>query len=105
MFVTTPAPGRFRHVFLHYLPMMFIAVLFLFVGLVTDPKIGRAHIGIIFDLIGVILLIGAVLGMMFTRCEKDYITWRVMCFREPDVRASPSGEYYRDLVPDEPSAE
>lgn len=102
MFVTTPAPGRARHIFMHYLPMLVLGLIFLVVGL-TRPHIGRVPLELLFVLLGLIMLIGAVLGMLFTTCPQDYVTWRVMCFREPDVRVDPLGDYYRELVPEEPA--
>jgi hypothetical protein len=102
MMVTTSAPGRATHVILHYLPMIVLGFIFLIIGLSpTSPHIGLVPLGNLFLLLGVILLIGAILGMLFTRCSKDYVTWRIMCYREPDVLADPEGGYYRELVPEE----
>ena len=102
MMVTTSAPGRATHVLIHYLPMIILGVIFLIVGLSpSQPHLGIVPLGNLFLLLGVILLIGAILGMLFTRCEKDYITWRIICYREPDVVSDPHGGYYRELVTEE----
>lgn len=83
--------------------MTFLGFLFLFIGLAIAPHIGRVPLSPLFIILGIILLIGALLGMLFTRCPKDYVSWRVMCVREPDVRAAREGGYYRELVPEEPA--
>jgi hypothetical protein len=104
MMVTTSAPGRATHVFLHYLPMIVLGIIFLVVGFSPSaPHIGIVPLANLFLLLGVIMLVGAILGMLFTRCEKDYVTWRILCYREPDVFADPEGGYYRELVPDDPA--
>ncbi|MGP8077968.1 MAG: hypothetical protein ACLQD8_03005 [Thermoplasmata archaeon] len=101
--VETSAPGRVRHVLIHYLPMIFLGFIFLIVGLdPKGPRIGVVPLGNMFLLLGVVMLVGAVLGMLFTRCEQDYVRWRILCFRAADVRADPEGGYYRELVPEEP---
>jgi len=102
--VTTSAPGRATHVLLHYLPMIVLGIIFLVVGFSPSaPHIGIVPLSNLFLLLGVVMLVGAILGMLFTRCEKDYITWRILCYREPDVFPDPEGGYYRELVPDDPA--
>jgi hypothetical protein len=102
MMVTSSAPHRVRHVMAHYLPMIVLGIIFLVIGLAPSaPHIGLIPLGDLFLILGVIMLVGAVLGMLFTRCEKDYVTWRVMCFNEPDVFSDAGGGYYRELVPEE----
>ena len=102
--VTQSAPGRAAHVLMHYLPMIVLGIILLVVGFSpTAPHIGVVPLGNMFVLLGIIMLVGAVLGMLFTRCEKDYVRWRVMCFHEPDVRDHPDGGFYRELVPEEPA--
>lgn len=105
MFVTSPAPGRVRHVFFHYFPMIFLGLIFFLIGFAVRPHIGKAPLSILFIILGLVMLIGAILGMLFTTCPKDYVTWRVMCYREPDVRSTREGDYYRELVPDEPAVD
>ncbi|HTP56467.1 MAG TPA: hypothetical protein VML53_07420 [Thermoplasmata archaeon] len=104
MMVTMSAPGRATHVLMHYLPMIVLGFVFLIVGFSpTTPRIGVIPLGNLFLLLGVIMLVGAVLGMLFTRCEKDFVRWRIMCFHGRDVRPDPEGGYYRELVPDDPT--
>jgi hypothetical protein len=82
--------------------MIVLGIIFLVVGFSpTAPHIGVVPLGNMFVLLGIIMLVGAVLGMLFTRCEKDYVRWRILCFNEPDVRNDPAGGYYRELVPEE----
>lgn len=100
--VTVSAPGRAAHVIVRFLPMILLGLLFLVVGLSTSPHYGRIPLGSLFAFIGAILVVGAILGMLFTRCPQDYVRWRVMCFHEPDVQwDSRVGDYYRELVPEE----
>ncbi|HTW55913.1 MAG TPA: hypothetical protein VMG36_05650 [Thermoplasmata archaeon] len=100
--ITVSAPGRAAHVLVRFLPMVLLGLLFLVIGLTTSPHYGIIPVGSLFAFIGAILIIGAILGMVFTRCELDYVRWRVMCFHEPDVMwDSRYGDYYRELVPDE----
>jgi hypothetical protein len=102
MMVTTSAPGRVTHVLVSYLPMIVLGIILLVVGLSSAaPHFGRISLGNLFQLIGVLMLVGAILGMAFTRCEKDFVRWRVLCFHEPDVTHHPQGGYYRELVPEE----
>lgn len=104
--VTTSAPGRVRHVLLSYLPMIFLGFLLLALGMGRpQPHIGRIQFGNLLLFLGVFMLVGALIGMLFTRCEKDYVRWRIFCYEEPDVRADRGGQYYRELVPEEPPAE
>jgi len=101
--VSVSAPGRAAHVLVHYLPMVVLGLIFLVLGLSPyAPHIGVLPLGNLFIFLGVILLVGAMLGMAFTRCPADFVRWRVMCFHEPDVYWDPAiDDYYRELVPEE----
>ncbi len=92
---------RGGHVLVRFLPMMLLGVIFLVLGLSpAAPHFGALTFGFIFVWIGVILIVGAVLGMLFTRCPLDYQTHWVVCLREPDVLPAEVGPgYYRDLSP------
>ncbi len=102
MMVVESAPGRATHVLVSYLPMVVLGVILIIVGVSpTAPHIGVVPLGNLFTLIGVILLVGAVLGMVFTHCPRDYVRWRIFCYREPDVEPDRVlGGYYRELVPE-----
>jgi hypothetical protein len=102
MMISASAPGRAAHVFVHYLPMIVLGLIFLILGLSpAAPHIGYLPLGNLFVLLGAILLVGAILGMAFTRCPTCFVRWRVMCFHEPDVFWDNQVEdYYRDLVPE-----
>ena len=100
MWVRKSAEGRFTHVLRHYLPMVALGVIFLVLAH-TDPHAGRVPLGFLFGLLAAIMLVGALLGALFTHCPDDFVTYRVICYREPDVQPDPLGDYYRDLVHDQ----
>lgn len=103
MMISASAPGRAVHVFMHYLPMVVLGIILLVIGLSPfAPHVGVIPLGNLLILLGVVLLVGAILGMAFTRCPTCFVRWRVMCFHEPDVYWDPEvDDYYRDLVPEE----
>jgi ABC-type transport system involved in cytochrome c biogenesis permease subunit len=102
MMVTESAPGRARHVLANYLPMVTLAIVLIAVGLTPHQlHYGRIPLGNLFLLLGVVLLVLAVFGMLFTRCEKDFVRWRILCYRGHDVRRDRDGYYYRELVDDD----
>ncbi len=87
------------HVIGRFLPMVALGVLMIalaFTGLV--PHRGVEDFAPLFLWIGGILIAGAILGMLFTKCPVCYRTHWVICFQSPDVVRSPRRRvYHREL--------
>jgi len=80
------AHWRGWHVIGRFLPMVFLGLLFMLIG-ALDPALHKGHaFGVLFLWVGVILIVAAVLGMLFTKCPVCYSTHWVVCVQEPDVR-------------------
>lgn len=99
----SPPIWRGWHVIARFLPMIFLGSLFLIFGLSPlSPRIGTFHWGIIFAWIGAILLLGAFLGIVFTKCPICYQSNWIWCMQERDVvrmRDRGHEDYYvRDLA-------
>ncbi len=92
-------PWRGWHRIARFLPMVFLGGLFVFLGLgPLAGRGGRIDYGILFVWVGVVLILAAVVGMVFTRCPDCYQTRWVFCVQEPDVHPVPSEQgYYREL--------
>jgi hypothetical protein len=91
------------HVIGRFLPMIFLGSIFIIVGVSPlAPHHGGMSFGIIFVWVGGILWIGAVIGMLFTKCPICYRTNWVYCVQERDVvriHNHGEGDYYaRDLA-------
>lgn len=100
-----PAPSwRGWHVIARFLPMLFLGMVFIIFGLSpASPHFGLFHWGIIFAWIGAILLLGAILGMMFTKCPICYQSNWIWCVQERDVvkmrdQREADDYYVRDLA-------
>jgi hypothetical protein len=99
-----PPIWRGWHVVGRFLPMIFLGALFLLFGLSPwSPHYGPFHWGIIFAWIGAILIIGAVLGTLFTKCPICYQSNWIWCMQERDVvrmrdRHQHEDYYVRDLA-------
>ncbi len=95
-------PWRGWHVITRFLPMLFLGAIFVIFGVSPEaPHHGAINYGIIFVWVGAILLIGAVIGMIFTKCPVCYQTNWIYCAQEPDVvrMRDQYGSYYaRDLA-------
>jgi hypothetical protein len=103
-----PAAGRMSHVVMRFFPMLLLGVIFLVIGLAPNgPHIGIIRLGNLFALLGVVLIIGATLGILFTKCPTCYAaSTRSICRNEPDVRRDPdTGDLYRDLLADDRAPE
>jgi len=89
------------HVLGRFLPMICLGAIFVIYGLSpAAPHIDGLRWGLIFVWIGGILLLGALAGMLFTKCPVCYKTNWVFCAQEPDVvtQRDRYGRYYsRDL--------
>ena len=104
MMVRGAAPSRMGHVVIRFFPMLLLGFIFLVVGLAPGraPHIGIIQLGNLLALLGFILIVGATIGILFTKCPDCYQSWRLMCLNEPDVRSDPeTGDYYRDLLADD----
>ena len=95
-------PWRGWHVIGRFLPMGFLATLFIVYGLSpAAPHEGALRLGIIFVWLGAVLWLGAIVGMLFTKCPICYRTNWVFCAQEPDVVRLPyhnGHRYGRDLA-------
>jgi hypothetical protein len=95
-------PWRGWHVIGRFLPMIALGLIFVVYGLSpVAPHKGALRYGEIFVWVGGILLIGAVLGMLFTKCPTCYQTKWIYCAQEPDIvrQRDRHGSYYeRDLA-------
>jgi hypothetical protein len=96
------ASWRGWHVIGRFLPMTFLGLLFVLYGLSpVAPHEQGYNIGIIFVLVGLILMVGSVVGMLFTKCPTCYHSNWIYCVQEPDVKRQRDrwGHYYaRDLA-------
>lgn len=98
------APGRMGHVVMRFFPMLLLGVIMLVVGLSPRaPHIGIIALGNLFVLLGIVLIVGATLGILFTKCPDCFAnSTRQICLNEPDVRTDPdTGDVYRDLLADD----
>jgi len=91
------------HVIGRFLPMVFLGCIFVIYGVSPEaPRRGVIHLGPIFVWIGGILLVGAVIGMLFTKCPICYQSNWIFCVQERDVvriHDHGAGDYYaRDLA-------
>lgn len=95
-------PWRGWHVIGRFLPLIFLGTALLVFGLSpAAPHTGRLGLGIIFDWVGCVLWVSALVGMVFTKCPICYRTTWVFCSQEPDVVRLPYGNahnYGRDLA-------
>lgn len=83
------------HVFGRFFPMLFLGIVFILIGVLV-PSLHTGHaFGVLFVWVGAVLVIGAILGMMFTKCPVCYRTSWVVCLQEPDVVREPRGDSYR----------
>ena len=100
-------PWRGWHVIARFLPMIFLALAFLVIGAANlAPHNSRESLSPVFVWIGGILFVGAILGMLFTKCPDCYRTHWVVCVQEPDVVAEPRHRsYHRDLSSHEDDAQ
>jgi hypothetical protein len=89
------------HVIARFLPMLLLGVIFLIIGfLPTAPHIGAVKFGVLFLWVGGVLIVGAVLGMLFTKCPTCNRTVWIACLQERDVQHDRHrDEFYRDLAP------
>jgi len=99
----SPPVWRGWHVIGRFLPMVFLGCILMLYGVSPEaPHRDGVHFGIIFILAGSILLIGAALGMLFTRCPVCYQSNWIFCVQERDVvkvHDHGFGDYYaRDLA-------
>jgi hypothetical protein len=98
------AAGRMSHVVMRFFPMLLLGVVLLVIGLSPRaPHIGIIALGNLFALLGLVLIVGATLGILFTKCPTCYAaSTRSICRNEPDVRQDPeTGDLYRDLLADD----
>ena len=99
-----PAPlWRGWHVIGRFLPMVFLGSIFILYGVSpVAPHEDGLHLGAVFVLAGAILLLGALIGMLFTKCPICYQSNWIFCRQERDVvlvRDHGTGDYYaRDLA-------
>ncbi len=97
-----PPPWRGWHVIGRFLPMLVLGGLFVLLGSsALAPTHDGESFGLVFVWVGVVLIAGAVLGMIFTKCPHCYRTRWVVCLHERDVLHTPGEEdgYYRELSP------
>jgi hypothetical protein len=99
-------PWRGWHVIARFLPMIVLALAFVVIGAANlAPHNSRESLSPVFVWIGGILFVGAILGMLFTKCPDCYRTHWVVCVQEPDVVAEPRHQsYHRDLSTHEDEA-
>ncbi len=83
--------------------MLVLGSIFLIYG--VSPLAPRDHglnFGLLFDWLGAVLIVGAFLGMLFTKCPACNRTNWVVCVQEPDVvrrQDHEGGDYYsRELA-------
>jgi hypothetical protein len=91
------------HVIGRFLPMIFLGSVLIIFGVSPEaPHHGALKLGIVFVYVGVILWIGALVGMLFTKCPVCFQTNWVYCVQERDVvriHDHGSGDFYvRDLA-------
>ncbi len=94
---------RGGHVVARFLPMIVLGLILVIYGLSPiAPHVRGLNFGLLFIWVGGVLLVGAVLGMLFTKCPVCYRTNWVVCVQEPDVvrrRDSEGADYYsRELA-------
>ena len=100
-------PWRGWHVIGRFLPMIFLGTIFIIFGVSpAAPHYGVLKFGPVFIWTGGILLIGAVIGILFTKCPICFQSNWIFCVQERDVvriQDHGTGDYYaRDLAyPDE----
>ena len=100
---TTAPTWRGWHVIGRFLPMIFLGLIFIIYGVSpAAPHRGVLRLGAIFVWIGGILLIGALIGILFTKCPICYQSSWIFCVQERDViriHDHGAGDYYaRDLA-------
>lgn len=102
--VEAPAPlWRGWHVIGRFLPMVFLGSIFVIFGVSpVAPHADHIKFGLVFVWVGAILLLGAIFGMLFTKCPICYQTNWIYCLQERDVVRIHNhgvGDYYaRDLT-------
>ncbi len=81
--------------------MLVLGFVFLILGLSpAAPRIGYVTTGILFVWMGAVLLVGAFLGILFTKCPHCYRTTWVICLHEKDVvHDFHYDQFYRELSP------
>jgi hypothetical protein len=89
------------HVIARFIPMLFLAFIFLIIGAANlAPHNSRESFSPLFLWIGAILLVGSILGMIFTKCPDCTRARWIVCAQEPDVVRRPrQGHYHRELSP------
>jgi len=99
-------PWHGWHVIGRFLPMVILGLFFVVFGEIGGgPTQGGKDFAMVFVWVGVILLAGAVFGMLFTKCPLEYETRWVICLQEPDVRRTERADgYYRELSATEEEA-
>ena len=87
------------HVMARFLPMIVLGMVFLLIGATNAaPHNARESFAPLFLWIGAILLVGSVLGMLFTKCPICTRTHWIVCVQEPDVVREPRRRsYHREL--------
>jgi hypothetical protein len=104
------APRRWRgwHVVARFLPMIFLGLILIVIGGSTAAHETATHnvraepYGILLLWVGIVLVICAFLGMVFTKCPVCYRTHWIVCVQEPDVVHTAPEEYRRELsLPEE----
>lgn len=101
-YVEERPPSRVWHVLGRFVPLLFLGAAFLAFGLSPLPPHDHGYsLGFVFVWIAGILLVGAVVGMLFTKCPICNKTTWVFCVQEPDVVRLPyrnGHPYGRDLA-------
>jgi hypothetical protein len=99
-----PPVWRGWHVIGRFLPMIFLGSILVLYGISPEaPHEKGLHLGVVFVLAGGMLLIGALIGILFTKCPICYQSSWIFCVQERDVvrvhdHAVGDDYYARDLA-------
>jgi sulfite exporter TauE/SafE len=93
------------HAIVRFLPMLALGIIFLIIGASYHvSQTSHGFLGLMFVLVGALLVIFAFFGMAFTRCPTCSRNVWIVCLQEPDMRRDRSDAFYRELTPGEEDA-